>query len=291
MQSLSCGTRTLTAWLRSRALAALARLLLDGVELAAELGGLVNLLDELVGLGGKLVEERLSLLLDARDEIGADLGRTELGLGLPLEGGLLHPDRDRAHDALAHVVAVELLLRVFVERLGEPFLERREVRAALGRVLAVHEGVVLLGEAVGVGEHELQRLRAEMERLVELLELRLVRDQILESLVRADAFAVQHQRQSGVEVGVHLEAAHHVILAELEVLEDRRVRQEAHEGTSTLVRILQLAAPLRLEDALLERRLGPFMPTENWKDSVSNLPPVFSSETQSTTLPSGMPRP
>ena len=33
------------------------------------------------------------------------------------------------------------------------------------------------------------------------------------------------------------------------------------------------------------------MPTENWKLSVLNLPPVLSSLTQSTTLPSGMPRP
>jgi hypothetical protein len=35
----------------------------------------------------------------------------------------------------------------------------------------------------------------------------------------------------------------------------------------------------------------PFMPTENWKTSSLNLPPVLICDTQSTTLPSGMPRP
>ena len=35
----------------------------------------------------------------------------------------------------------------------------------------------------------------------------------------------------------------------------------------------------------------PFMPAENWKLSLSNLPPVFICETQSTTFSSGMPRP
>ena len=35
----------------------------------------------------------------------------------------------------------------------------------------------------------------------------------------------------------------------------------------------------------------PFIPTENWNASVLNLPPVFSSETQSTTFPRGIPRP
>ena len=47
-----------------------------------------------------------------------------------------------------------------------------------------------------------------------------------------------------------------MLFAELEVLEDRSVRQEAHERARALVRILELAAPLRLQHALRERRLG-----------------------------------
>ena len=305
MQSLSCGTRTLTACDLSRAaesaarglslgeedhrvvafgaagllvelvepevvlavlelrhahahgLRPLARLLLDGVELAAELRSLLDLRDELVRLGRRAVEHLERGLLDVRHEVGAYLRVAELRLRLAREVRVLHADRDRADDSLADVVAVELRLRrVLVERLREALLERGEVRAALRRVLAVDERVVLLREAVGVREHELKRLGAVVERRVELLELRLVGDQVRKPVLRHDPLPVQDEREARVEVRVHLEAAHHVLLAEAELLEYRRVRQEAHERAAALSRVLELAALLGYELALLERRLG-----------------------------------
>ena len=45
------------------------------------------------------------------------------------------------------------------------------------------------------------------------------------------------------------------------------------------------------ESALTAFVPTPFMPAENWKLSLSNLPPVFIWLTQSTTFSSGMPRP
>ena len=95
-----------------------------------------------------------------------------------------------------------------------------------------------------------------MERLVDLLELRLVRDEVREALVAHDALAVEVEREPGVQVGVHLEAPHHVLLAEAELLEDRAVRQELDERAVALVRVLALAALLALQLALLEQRLG-----------------------------------
>ena len=184
-------------------------------------------------------------LLDVRHQLCALLRVAELRLGLAREVGILHADRDRADDTLAHVVAIDLLLRVvLVERLGEAFLERRQVRTALCRVLPVHKGVVFLREAVGVREDEFQRLGAIVERLVQFFELRLVGDEVAEAVLRDDLLAVQLQRESRVEVGIHLEPAHDMLFAELELLEDRRVRQEAHVGSRTLVRVLELAALL-----------------------------------------------
>ena len=46
-----------------------------------------------------------------------------------------------------------------------------------------------------------------------------------------------------------------------------------------------------VESALTAFVPTPFMPTENWKTSLLNLPPVLSSLTQSRSLPSGIPRP
>jgi hypothetical protein len=71
---------------------------------------------------------------------------------------------DRAHQALAHVLALEALLGEGVERLEDPFAEGAQVRAAVAGVLAVDERVVDLAVEVGVGEGELEGLVAEVQR-------------------------------------------------------------------------------------------------------------------------------
>jgi ABC-type thiamine transport system ATPase subunit len=87
-------------------------------------------------------------------QVGADLGVAQLVLGLRLEDRILEADRHRAQDALAHVVAVVLALGELVDGLEHALAEGAQVRAAVVRELAVDEGVVLLAEAVGVGEGE-----------------------------------------------------------------------------------------------------------------------------------------
>ena len=109
-----------------------------------------------------------------------------------------------------------------------------------------------------MGEDELERLGAEVEGLVDLLELRLVLDEVGKAFVRDDLRAVEVEREAGVEIGVHLEAAHHVVFAEAELPEDRGVGKELHERAVALARVLALAAVLLLEDALLEERVGVF---------------------------------
>ena len=222
----------------------LARLLLYRVELRAYLPRLLDLGDELLGLGRRAVESGLDLLLHLLDELGLDVVHHELDLRLPFEDGVHDPHRHRAEKAVANVVAVELLLRVVVvERLGERLLERREVRAAVGRVLAVDERVVFLAEAVGVREDYLERLRLHVERLVELLELRLVGDEVGKPAVGADLLAVQDDGEPRVHVAVHLHAPEDVLLAHLELLQHLEVGLVADVGSRMLVG-LELAALL-----------------------------------------------
>ena len=77
---------------------------------------------------------------------------------------------DRADHAFAHVVAVELLVAVFVDGLEQALAEGAQVRAAVGGVLAVDEGIKSLAvAAVAVGEAELERFLRVMERGIDRL--------------------------------------------------------------------------------------------------------------------------
>jgi len=131
------------------------------------------------------------------------------------------------------------------------------MRAAVVGELAVDEGVVLFAEAVSVREDQLQRLRAVMERLVQLFKLSLVVDQVQQAVLGDDLGTVQFQGQSGVEIGVHAQAAQHVLLAELKLFEDVGVGREAHVGAVALRRGT-LSALLRDEIAALEKGFGIF---------------------------------
>ena len=235
-------------------LTSLSGLLFDRVELTAQFGGLFNLLDQLLGLRRELVEQRLSLTLDVRHQVCTDFRRTELSLRLSLERRLLHSYGDRPDNAFTDIIAIKTLLRELVQRLREAFLEGGKVRSTLCRVLSVNEGIIFLRKTIRMRKHELQRLGPEMERRVYLLELSLIRDEILEPLLRTNALPVEHYGQTGIQVGVHLQATHHMLFAEPVVLEDRRIRQEAHIRTIALVRILELSALLGFQHALRECR-------------------------------------
>ena len=235
-------------------LGALARRLLDVVELAAQVARVLDLLDELLRGGGVAVEQLDDGLLDGRHEVGADLGVAELVLRLRLEDRVLELDRHGADEALAHVVAVELRLgRILVDGLEDAFAEGGEVRAAVVGELAVDEREVLLREAVRVGEGELERLVAEVERLVELLELDFVVEQVQQAVLGAEGDAVVDDREAGVEVGVEADAPFDVLRVEFVAAEDLRIGLEHHLRAVALVR-----PALRLLDdrAALEAHLG-----------------------------------
>ena len=108
-----------------------------------------RLLDDLTPLAGVLLEELRQLLVDRRRDQRGDLGVAQLGLGLTLELRVLELDRDERREALAHVLAGEVVLflleevllpGVVVECARERGTEAGEVRAALRGVDVVGEG-------------------------------------------------------------------------------------------------------------------------------------------------------
>ena len=125
------------------------------------------------------------------------------------------------------------------------------MRAAVAGVLAVHEREVVLAEAVRVREADLEVLLAVVDRLVDLLELRLVGHQVQQAVVGAEGLAVEVDREAGVEVGGEADAALDELRPELVSLEDRRVGGELHVGAVSLVGatlgLVHEQAPLELD--------------------------------------------
>jgi hypothetical protein len=82
------------------------------------------------------------------DQFGADFRVAQLVLGLRLEHRVFQPDGHRADHALAHVVAFEFAVAVFIDRLEQTFAEGAQMRAAVAGVLAVDERIKRLAVAL-----------------------------------------------------------------------------------------------------------------------------------------------
>ena len=212
-------------------------------------GLLLDVLDLPVGLlvAGYLLEDDLGDLLvlvqiiahgggDLRHDHGTHVGVAELVLGLRLEDRFPHLDGDGADHPVADGVRLVGFVGKLVDALQDAFLERREVGAAVARVLTVDERVVGLTVAVAVGQRELQLLAAEVDDVVEPLALGLAVEQILKTVGGVVALVVEVERQAAVQIRVHPEALFDVVQIELEVFEELAVGQESHEGTVLLGR-------------------------------------------------------
>src|SRR5919106_1029518 len=107
-----------------------------------------SLLDDLAGIRRVLLEELGELLVDGLLDETLHSGVAQLRLRLPLELRVAQLDREDGGEALAHVLAFEVLLLLLQEALvagvpvegaGERRLEAGEVGAALVRVDVVRE--------------------------------------------------------------------------------------------------------------------------------------------------------
>ena len=131
---------------------------------------LLDFLEEHVGHVEVFVEIVVDILLHevanefvdthAREREGVAIGvfvgrhseRAELDFRLALEERFDHTDGDGGHEAVAHVLHVEVLAEIFLDGAGDVFLEGTLVGAALRGVLAVDERVIFLTILLRMGE-------------------------------------------------------------------------------------------------------------------------------------------
>ena len=164
--------------------------------------------DDLLGVGGVLLEELGELLVDDALHEAADLGVAQLGLGLALELRLAQLDAENGHQAFAHVLAAQVLLFLLQEALGAGVVVDgpREGGPEAGEVGAALVGVDVVGE----GEHVVVvagvPLHGQLEVVVGLLALEvdhprmdgvLVRVDVLDEVDDAAVVAVDHRAWLG----------------------------------------------------------------------------------------------
>jgi len=128
-------------------------------------GGGDALVDDLPGLGRVLLEELGEPLVHDRGDDPLDLAVSELGLGLPLELGVVDLDADDRGQPLADILAAHrlvvvlgdiLLPRVGVDGAGERRLEAAQVRPPLDRADVVRVGEERFRVAVVVLQGDLR---------------------------------------------------------------------------------------------------------------------------------------
>ena len=257
------------------ALVALAGLLLDAADLLALLLGGLDLVldhgDDLLVHAEIVVQVLGHEVVDVGADGGADVGLEragfvvelllphvvgpELGLGLAFEVRLLDLDADGAHDALAAVLGLVVLLEELLERLGDGLAVGGEVRAAVAGVLAVDEGGDVLAVGVAVAQHDLDVLALEVDGRVEGLVAEVLVDEVQQAVLGLVGGAVEVEGQPLLEVGVVLDHRLHEVHVVGVLAEHHGVRGEGDEGPVLLVRLF-LAAFLEL--AALEPRPGAF---------------------------------
>ena len=214
-----------------------------------------------LGLGAVLFEPLVQRPVGGGLDEALDLGVAELGLGLALELRRLELDRDDRGQALAHVVAGEVLVllleqcvgpRIAVDRRGERRPEAFLVGAALMGVDGVGEGrdrVVVarvplhrdldvrgVALALEIDDRGVDRLLAGVE----------VRDEVADAALvvvgvgdgRVLALVGERDGQAGAEERHLPHALRQDLVAEIEFLEDLGVRPEG-DGRAAALGLLQ----------------------------------------------------
>ncbi|MPL58967.1 hypothetical protein SDC9_04513 [bioreactor metagenome] len=176
--------------------------LLDHVEFGAQLFAGHDFFLKFLGGGRVLAQKLVHPPLHLLEYPGTDLRVAQLVLGLALEKRILELYGHRGGHALPHVLALPGSLEIFVDRLIEALPEGREMGAAVGGELAVHEGKVFLPVIVGVGEGELDAIAPVPPQIVEGDLPHFGGEKIHESLVSLVLGAVEHDAEPGVEAGV-----------------------------------------------------------------------------------------
>ena len=209
-------------------------LFLHRLQLGPELLVGLHLVDDKVRQFGVPVEELLDLASHPGDYLPPDVAVPQLVLRLALEHGVLQLDGDGGGNAVAYVVAGELLGAVGIYALENTLLESREVGASGAGVLTVGEGEVAFAVRRRVGEGELQCLLPVVDHRIDDLLAGLVLQKVLQPVLRLVCPVVVLDLEPGVQEGVVQEPSLDELIPEGVAVEYLWVGNELNVGAVLL---------------------------------------------------------
>ena len=168
--------------------------------------------------------------------VGSQMGGTQFSLGLRLEDRFLNPHTECAHQPLPDVLRRELLLVVeLLHHAGIPLAEGALVRAALGCVLPIDEGIIVVAVlTVDMGESSLKILVLDMDDGVQRLAFHVVLQQVQQSVLRIVSALVIVEGQPPIQIAIIPHSTLHILADEMEVTEQLRVRHKFYQRPRAL---------------------------------------------------------
>ena len=205
-----------------------------------------------------LLQEIAHILIDGFASVRRHCGTSELDLRLTLEHRLLYVQCNGCHQSVSDV-AILILAVELLDGSGDMLLEGTLMSTALGGVLTIHEGIVLLAILIGMGKGNLDIFALHVDNLIETLVGHIIGQEILQTMTAEDAATIVHDGESGVQISIVAEHRLHEIIVERIVLEQGIIRFEEDEGTILVLRIFGLVA---LQDTFLKLQMAHLAVTE-----------------------------
>ena len=132
-------------------------------------------------------------------------------------------------------------------------LEGTLMSTALGGVLTIHEGIVLLAILIGMGKGDLDIFALHVDYLIETLVGHIIGQEILQTMTAEDAATIVHDGESGVQISIVAEHRFHEIIVEGIVLEECIIRLEEDKGT---VLVLSIFHRVALQNTFLKLQMA-----------------------------------
>ncbi len=194
---------------------ALARHLLDRLQFFAQFLRVFDLLNKLFGRLLVAMQQVGHNIANSRNQRAPNLAVAKFVLGLRLEDWVFQPNGHRGEETFAHIVAIELGFAELVDAFENPLAKGAQVCAPIGRELTVDEGVILLAEAIGMGEGKIERFIAVVKGWIDLFVEAFFLDKVQQASFGDKLAVIEVDLEPSVQIGIETQSTRKMIIEKL----------------------------------------------------------------------------